>query len=98
LEVFLKLLPRQFAFLQSLDFLEVFPPNGSSSIQVDNNNPFLSVLGVIMYPKLLLHTKQPCLELFSLINFSIEGRRLNLLEFLSQITLRIIPLFLLRDT
>ena len=86
-EVFLKLLLGQFFLLRSLELLEIFPPYGTSLVQVEYGNHFLGILEIIVYSKVLIQNQHLSLNFFYLLNFSINGRWLSLLEFFSQRTI-----------
>ena len=81
-EILLELLPLQFPFTDPLYLLEVFPPNGCSSIQIKYGNSCLHVSGIIMHLKVLLYPKKPSFSLLSSLYLTIKCRRLSFLKFI----------------
>ena len=79
-EILLGLFPLQFPFTDPLYLLEVFPPNGCSSIQIKNGNPCLHVSWIILHLKVLLYPKKPSFSLLPSIYLTIKCRRLTFLN------------------
>ena len=58
-EIVLELFPLKSPFTDPLYLLEVLPPNGCPSIQIEYGNPFLHVSRIILNFEILLYSKKP---------------------------------------
>ena len=88
LEILLELFPLQFPFTDLLYLLEVFPPNGCSSILIKYGKSCLHVSWIILYLIVLLYPKNPSFSFLSRLYLTIICKRFSFPKFI----LRAIPM------
>ena len=81
-QILLELFPLQFSFDDPLYLIEVFPPNGWFSIQIEYGNSYLHVSWIIMHLKALHYPKKPSFSLLSSLYLTIKCRRFGFLKFI----------------
>ena len=83
LKILLELLPHNIPFTNLLHLLEVLPPYGCSSRQIQDGYPILHISKVVLDLEIFYHPKKPSFNFLTILYLTIKGSRLSLLEFIT---------------
>ena len=95
-KILLELFPLQFPFTDLIYLLEVFPPNGFPSIQIEYGNSCLHVSWIILHLKVLIDPKKPRFSFLSHLYLTINSRRFRFPKFISRAIPMVPSSFLMR--
>ena len=74
-EILLELFPPNLPFIQLLYLLEVLPPNGCSSIQIEDGYTCLHISWIVLDFEIFLHPKKTSFSFLTGLYLTVKGSR-----------------------